>query len=88
MSAEFIVKIRANNLKSLDGILCDALESGGISSFYILTEDGTSLAHLHKEPHMWVERAEADVMAFASQGLEERIENAIKKAKIVVKVDP
>jgi hypothetical protein len=88
MTSEFIVKVRAKDIDTLGRILQDALEEKGISCFYILTEDGKSLAHLHKDSHLWVERAESDAFAETAKGLESRIESAFKNAKIVVRGEP
>lgn len=61
--AEFIVKIHANSIDAVDAILNKAIDNrsaSGVDGFYILAEDKKSLAHLHGEPHMWVERDEAN----------------------------
>jgi hypothetical protein len=58
MSKEYFVKIGCANRSTLNGILCDLIEVGdkGIQSFFILTEDGKPLNHLHTDPHLSVER--------------------------------
>lgn len=84
MSSEFIVKIRANSRKELDSILCDGIESKHIDSFYILTENNKSLAHLHTADHMWVERIESEVFATTAWAIQDRIEGSLREAGNIV----
>jgi len=63
---EYIVKIHADDINKLDDLLCNAVEEfrmSGISAFSILVEDGKSLAHLHTDNHMDVERTQANDIA-------------------------
>jgi hypothetical protein len=63
---EYIVKIHADDISKLDNLLCNAVEesrTSSISAFYILVEDGKSLAHLHTDNHMDVERTQANDIA-------------------------
>lgn len=60
---EYFVKVSASSLTDLDRVLNAALESKGINSFYILTEDGISLSSKHKENWMYIERQQSDAIA-------------------------
>jgi hypothetical protein len=63
---EYIVKIHADDINKLDDLLCNAVEEfrmSSISAFSILVEDGKSLAHLHTDKHMDVERTQANDIA-------------------------
>lgn len=63
---EYIVKIHADDISKLDNLLCNAVEefrTSSISAFYILVENGKSLARLHTDNHMDVERTQANDIA-------------------------
>lgn len=62
--SECIVKIHGG-IDAIDAVLGKALDTSmsGVTGYYILTRNGESLAHLHTEPHMDIERAEADAIA-------------------------
>ena len=59
--SEYLAKIVCSSISRLDRLLSDAMESrSGMSAYYILTEDGRSLSHLHTDEHLAPEREQAD----------------------------
>lgn len=72
---EYYVKVYATSVDAISEALWPMLGQdiicsrptgktlGTITGFYVLTEDGKSLAHLHTDQHMFVERQEATELA-------------------------
>jgi hypothetical protein len=63
----YYVKIYASSIEAIDEALGDAVGKN-INGYYVLTENNKSLAHLHREDHMFVERSEANDLSDFLEG--------------------
>lgn len=57
---EYYIKVYAKNIEAIDNVLGERLGKNGLEGYYVLTENGHSCAVHHTEPHMFVERNEAN----------------------------